>query len=164
MNQCTKCITFIRPFLFKFVMAISKIGMQTHVYVCIFLIWTSNHATIILRVDVRFTFKWNVDCMDGILMMWNDQVRRLPAPCVLGIYIHIYKKKIGSLQHWWGKWTATGSNEVRVQEFLHQPLNFAFLIMWIPVRPNTNWGLVWQQRYVMILWPFWRESGWLFKK
>jgi hypothetical protein len=52
-------------------MAISTIGMQTHVYVCIFLIWTSNYATIILCVYVRFTFKWNVDCMDCILMMWG---------------------------------------------------------------------------------------------
>jgi hypothetical protein len=52
-------------------MAISRIGMQTHVYVCIFVIWTSNHATIILCVYVRFTFKWNVDCMDCILMMWG---------------------------------------------------------------------------------------------
>jgi len=52
-------------------MAISRIGMQTHVYVCIFLIWSFNHATIILCVYVRFTFKWNVDCMDCILMMWG---------------------------------------------------------------------------------------------
>ena len=47
-------------------MAISRIGMQTHVYVCKFLIWTSNHANIILCVYVRFTFKWNVDCMDRL--------------------------------------------------------------------------------------------------
>jgi hypothetical protein len=28
MNQCNECITIIRSFLFKFVMTISKIGMQ----------------------------------------------------------------------------------------------------------------------------------------
>jgi hypothetical protein len=37
MNQCTERITIIRSFLFKFMMTISRIGMQTHVYVCIFL-------------------------------------------------------------------------------------------------------------------------------
>jgi len=76
MNQCTERITIIRSFLFKFVMTISRIGMQTHVYVCIFLMWTSNHANIILYVYVRFTFKWNVDCcwcMDCILMMWGNR-------------------------------------------------------------------------------------------
>jgi hypothetical protein len=59
-----------------FVMTISRIGMQTHVYVCIFLIRTFNHANIIICVYVRFTFKWNVDCcwcMDCILMMWGNR-------------------------------------------------------------------------------------------
>jgi len=57
-------------------MTISRIGMQTHVYVCIFLMWTSNHANIILWVYVRFTFKWKVDCcwcMDCILIMWGNR-------------------------------------------------------------------------------------------
>ena len=62
--------------LFKFMTTISWIRMQTHVYVCIFLIWTYNHANIILYIYVRFTFKWNVDscwCMDCILMMWGNR-------------------------------------------------------------------------------------------
>jgi len=93
MNQCTERITFIRSFcfLFKFVMAISRIGMQTHVYVCIFLIWTSNHANIILCVYVRFTFKWNIDCMDHILMMCEGSDSPITGTmCVKCIYIYIY--------------------------------------------------------------------------
>ena len=46
---------------------------------------TSNHANIILWVYVRFTFNWNVDCcwcMDCILMIWREHVRRLPTRCV----------------------------------------------------------------------------------
>jgi len=76
MNQCTERITIIRSFLFKFMMTISRIGMQTHVYVWIFLMWTSNHANIIICVYVSFTFKWNVDCywcMDCILIMWGNR-------------------------------------------------------------------------------------------
>jgi len=63
--------------------------MQTHVYVCIFLIWTSNHATIILCVYVRFTFKWNVDCMDCILMMWGVRFADFRHR-VCQVYIYIY--------------------------------------------------------------------------
>ena len=36
MNQCTECITIIRSFCLKFVMTISRIGMQTHVYIGIY--------------------------------------------------------------------------------------------------------------------------------
>ena len=78
MNQCTECITISRSFRLKFVMTISRIRMQTHVYVgiYIFLMWTANHANIILCVYVRSIFNWNVDCcwcMDCILMMWGNR-------------------------------------------------------------------------------------------
>jgi len=62
-------------------MTISTIGMQTHVYVAIFLMWTSNHANIILCVYVRFTFKRNVDCLMYGLYLDDvrEQVHRLPT-------------------------------------------------------------------------------------
>jgi hypothetical protein len=92
MNQCTERITIIRSFLFKFTMTISRIWMQTHVYVCIFLMWTSNSANIIICVYVRFTFKWNVDCcwcMHCILMMWGNRF----ADYRHDVWqVHIYKK------------------------------------------------------------------------
>ena len=97
MNQCTEHITIIKSFLFKFVMTISRIGMQTHVYVCVLLMWTSNHANIIICVYVRFTFKWNVDycwCMDCILMMWGNRFadyRHDVCQVCMYIYIYIYK-------------------------------------------------------------------------
>ena len=91
-KQCIECITIIRSFLFEFMMTISRIGMQNHVYVCIFLMWTSNHVNIIICVYVRFTFKWNVDCcwcMDCILMMWGNRFADNQHD-VCQVYIYIY--------------------------------------------------------------------------
>jgi len=74
-------------------MTICRIGMQTHVYVYIFLMWTYNHASIILCVYVGFTFKWNVVwywCMDCILIMRENRFADYQHD-VCQVYIYIYK-------------------------------------------------------------------------
>ena len=78
--------------------------MQTHVYVCIFLIWTYNHANLILCVYVRFTFKWNVGwcwCMDCILTMRGDKFADYRHDACQGFsYTFIYKKKLPLFWAW----------------------------------------------------------------
>jgi hypothetical protein len=82
-------------------MTISRIGMQTHVYVCIFLMSTYNHANIILCLYVRFTFKWNVVwcwCMDCILIMRGNKFadyRHDVYQVCMYIYIYIITVVLG---------------------------------------------------------------------